>query len=269
MKIFSIYAVFAILFFTVVTKAADYGIFMVVKGDIKIQKLDNQSQVAKVGLKVAVGDTIVSAIDSRAKIVMSDRNVINISPSTKLKIEKYTSGTDKNVELSLSEGKVRTNVEQEYDGEKTKFLIKTPTAVAGVRGTQFITSYDVKTKVTEIVTLKGQVAFTSLTAKNAGAANTVLVQKGESSSMADGQVPEKPKAVSKDDLKSMDRDSSGGKEAKDKPNDKSSVDSPPPPPPPQPKPPGGGNCPPMCGPPPPPPVINKPPKIIVTPVKGG
>lgn len=284
---------FVSLFFCLTSYAADSGLFMVVKGDIKVQKSDSQMQVAKVGLKVAVGDTIISAADSRAKIVMLDHNVINISPSTKMKIEKYTTGADKNVELSLIEGKVRSNVEQEYDGEKTKYLIKTPTAVAGVRGTQFITSFDAKTKITEIVTLKGQVSFTSLVAANTSAANsTVLVKKGEASSMNEGQVPDKPKPVAADVLKAIDRDTSGGRDAKgakgddsdssgndkkgDKKGDKKDDRKDPPPlidkgdfhpdqvptpPPPPPKVPTVG-CPPIC---PPPPINNGPAKVKVTP----
>lgn len=201
------FAVFFILVLSVFCKASDYGVFMVVKGDVKVIKTDNQNQAAKVGLKVNVGDTIISAADSRAKIVMSDRNVISISPMTTLKISKYVTGADKNVELNLSEGKVRTNVEQEYDGEKSQFLIKTPSAVAGVRGTQFITSYDSKSKVTEVVTLRGQVAFTNLAAKDFRSANTVLIKKGEASSLSQDQAPEKPKQVPKETLKSIDRES--------------------------------------------------------------
>ncbi|MBC7467325.1 MAG: FecR domain-containing protein [Bdellovibrio sp.] len=203
---------------------AGSGQFLIVKGEVKVKKADDQMQVAKVGLKVVPGDTIISGVDSRAKIVMSDRNVISISPSTTLKIEKYSTEKDKddkNVELSLSEGKVRSDVKQEYDGEKTKYLIRTPTAVAGVRGTQFITSFDSKTNVTEVITLTGKVAFTSI-----ATSSMVEVGKGQSSSMKKDQSPEAPKIVPSDTLKSIDLEA-GGKESKDKDSkgkDKGAVD---------------------------------------------
>ncbi len=202
------------LVFLSIAARADYGMFMVVKGDVKVQNGNNQANAAKVGLKVAVGDTIISGADSRAKIVMSDRNVISISPSTQIKIEKYQTGANRNVELSLSEGKVRNNVEQEYDGEKTKFLIKTPTAVAGVRGTQFVTSYDVKMKITDVVTLKGQVAFSNLTSSA-----TVLVNKGEQSTMKKDQAPDKPKIAAPEILKSIDHDFSDAKTKSEDPKE--------------------------------------------------
>lgn len=193
-------------------QAAMYGKFMVVKRDVKVRKKDGKESAAKVGASVYPGDTIVSGKDSRAKIVMSDRNVIHISPDTVLKIKKYTNkGKIKNVELQLDQGKVRNNVENKYDGEKSKFIIKTPTAVAGVRGTQFITSFAKRTRVTEVVTLKGAVTFKSLK----GNAKPVVVNKGFRSSAGEGQVAKPPQKVPKSALRSIDRETSGRKPPKE------------------------------------------------------
>ena len=72
------------------------GLIMVVKGDIKVTSKDGKTEAAKVGKKVSQGDTIVAGPDARAKIVMSDKNVINVSPDTKIVIEKYENdGKDK------------------------------------------------------------------------------------------------------------------------------------------------------------------------------
>lgn len=198
---------------------AEGGKFLVVKGEVKVQKADNQTIPAKIGSQVQVGETVITGNDSRAKIVMPDRNVISISPSTTMKIEKYTTGADKNVELTLSEGKVRSDVKNNYDGEKTQYLIKTPTAVAGVRGTQFITSFDSKTNVTEVITFKGTVALSSVTGS---APATVLVNKGQSSTVKKDSAPEPPKAVPTDRLKSMDKES-GGKDTAAQPKESGSA----------------------------------------------
>lgn len=180
---------------------------MVVKGDIAITTSKQQKQKVKVGDKVFPGDIVESAKESRAKIVMSDRNVINISPDTKLEIQKYENdGNNKNVEMNLLQGKVRNNVEQKYDGEKNKFLIKTPTAVAGVRGTQFFTSFDPGTKITAVVTLRGAVSLAPINVTS-GNMKPVLVQKGESTTMAAGANPEPPKALPKEELKKIDQES--------------------------------------------------------------
>lgn len=184
---------------------------MVVKGEVSVESKKTGTFKAKVSSKVYAGDIVTTGIEGRAKIVMSDRNVLNISTDTKLTINKYendsTTGV-KNVDIDLSKGKLRSNVEQKYDGEKSQFLIKTPTAVAGVRGTQFLTSFDPATRKTEIVTFKGAVA---LSIPGSGAP-PVMVKKGESSSVSQGQsVPEAPKPMKKEDLDQVNKNSNSAK----------------------------------------------------------
>lgn len=203
--------VFCLVLFTpalILANASSYGLFMVVKGDIKVINAQNQSNAVKVGSKIHPGETVVSGAEARAKIVMSDRNVINISPGTTLKIEKYENNPktgEKNVLLNLQDGKARTNVEQKYDGEKSKFQIRTPTAVAGVRGTQFLVSFDSSTRMTQVVTLRGAVTFASVDA--GAAAQAVMVKKGESTSVAPGAAaPEPPKVLPKEELRRLDQE---------------------------------------------------------------
>lgn len=198
---------FALLLAMPLMSHALQGLFMVVKGDVKMAVGDGQPLAVKVGTKINVGDTVVTGEDSRAKIVMSDRNVINISPNTKLVIEEYTNdGRTKNVKLSLLSGKIRNNVEQKYDAKTNKFEVRTPTAVAGVRGTQFITSYDIKSKQTEVITLFGQVELRTI---NAGLVSklSVNIAKGEvSRAEAAAAVPKPPEKVPKNTLKEIDRE---------------------------------------------------------------
>lgn len=188
-----------------------YGIFMIVKGSVEVESTKTGKAVAKVGAKVYPGDKISTQKDARAKIVMSDRNVMNLSPESVVTIVKYENDPKsnvKNVELELSQGKVRNNVEQKYDGDKSKFIIKTPTAVAGVRGTQFLTSFDVKTRMTEIVTFKGAVQMAPVLANGQTSSNFVLIKKGESSSVKQGQeIAEPPKAMPKEEVKKADKES--------------------------------------------------------------
>lgn len=190
--------------------SSQFGLFMVVKGDVKIIKSDKKESVAKVGSKIEEGETVLTGADSRAKIVMSDRNVIYVSPDTKMEITKYVNDNKsgvKGVELKLDQGRIRNNVEQIYDGNKNKFEVKTPTAVAGVRGTQFVTSYDRKTQSTRVVTIVGQVNFTSLlNGRPVGA--TMEVKKEETSSVGGAGVPaETPQTMPKNEIQEIDRSS--------------------------------------------------------------
>jgi hypothetical protein len=183
------------------------GVFMVVKGDIKISSKSGKTEPAKIGTKVTEGDTVQSGHDSRAKIVMTDKNVLNISPDSKLTIEKYQNNGDaKNVELKVEFGKVRASVEQKYDGDKSKFNIRTPTAVAGVRGTDFMMGYNSQTRISEIVTFSGMVAVGQL-GIGGTVSKPVYVPPGHSTLVGDGKPPESPKAVPASDLKQMNQDS--------------------------------------------------------------
>ena len=177
------------------------GVMMVVKGDIKVTSKDGKTDAGKVGRKVGSGDMITSGADSRAKIVMADKNVINVSPDSKIMIEKYENdGKDKkNVELNVLYGKVRASVEQKYDGEKSKFNIKTPSAVAGVRGTDFMAGFNPSTKVTQVITFSGTVAVGTL-GPGGTIRNPVFVQPGQMAQIGMGQSATQPTSVPKEEL---------------------------------------------------------------------
>ncbi|MEY4617089.1 MAG: hypothetical protein RJB66_2049 [Pseudomonadota bacterium] len=200
---------FTIAFFVVLLVPAAFadtsGTFTVVKGDVQITSKSGLTEKAKIGKKVVPSDTIVAGKDARAKIVMADKNIINISPDTKLILEKYIydpAKGDKQVTLDIAYGKVRATVEQKYDGEKNKFNIKTPTAVAGVRGTDFLTGYTPGKKETKIITFEGQVAV-GTPGPQGQIMNPVFVNPGQMTTAVQGAPPSVPAAVPKDEMKQL------------------------------------------------------------------
>jgi len=80
--------------------------------------------------------------------------------------------------LDLARGEVRANVNRKYSGQSGEtFEVKTKNAVAGVRGTVFVTRFDAKLGKSEIATIKGAVEV-----RNAlGGANmaAVMVKPGQ------------------------------------------------------------------------------------------
>lgn len=187
---------------------AEQGVFWIVKGKVWIEGANSKKQ-AQIKSIIQAGETVITENDSRAKIVMSDRNIINVSPNTKLKIETYINENGKrNVSLNLIEGKVRNNVEQKYDSQNNKFEIRTATAVAGVRGTQFLTTFDKATRRTEVITFKGEVYFRSLISEKTDLTDdAVIVAKGKKSESDDGQPPTKPFKLPDGEFKQIDKDS--------------------------------------------------------------
>lgn len=187
-----------------------HGILRVVKGEVKIKSAKTNSEVrARIGEKVFPKDVIITGKDARAKIVMVDNNEINVSPESQIEIQNYEydpSAGKKEVLLNVIYGKVRSKVEQKYDGKTSKFQIKTPSAVAGVRGTDFLTSYSPSNNQSSIVTFHGKVEF-GLPGPNNTIMNPVFVTPGTQASNTGAAAPTPPTPVAKSELAKMDNDS--------------------------------------------------------------
>lgn len=200
-------------FFTFVNaaQAADvHGVLRVVKGDVQIKAVkDGATTKARLGGKIFPKDTIITGKDARAKIVMTDNNEINVSPDSQLVLQSYVYEPEKgkkDVLLNVIYGKVRSKVEQKYDGKNSQFQVKTPSAVAGVRGTDFMTSFNNLTGTSQVVTFEGEVAF-----GKPGPGNTIVgqvsVQPGQMSIVSPGQPPAAPTALPKSQLAQIDNES--------------------------------------------------------------
>lgn len=203
--------VFAFAFFSTSAQAQQvYGELKVVKGDVSIKSgRDMKVTKAAIGMRVFPSDTIKTGKDSRAKILMVDKNEINISPESEIVLQKYVydpAAGKKDVLLNVLTGKVRSKVEQKYDGTTTKFQVKTPSAVAGVRGTDFLTSFNSNTRQSQVVTFHGKVEFGQPGAGGA-ISNPVMVTPGQMSTAAAGAAPSAPIEMPKQQLASMDKES--------------------------------------------------------------
>lgn len=118
------------------------------------------------GMKVFAGDKIVTAEDGRVRIRFPELSEIFISPISSLVItdaliEKRAGPSKRTIMLELQMGRVRSRVQGRYDDGESKFEIKTRSAVAGVRGTEFVVSYEQTDSQwkTEVRTLKGEVSL--------------------------------------------------------------------------------------------------------------
>jgi hypothetical protein len=193
--------------------AGAVGTLMVVKGKVWIIDGKGKKSKARVGKKIKAKDTIECETDSRAKLVMLDKNIIHISPESKISLAKYEfdpKAKKKDVLIDVLYGKVRSNVKQKYDGDQSKFQVKTKAAVAGVRGTDFLGGYNAKSNKAQFVTFSGAVEVGTV-GKNGKIINAVILPPGQMVTAGNGQI-NKPEKVSKQDLNDMNNDSSGGEE---------------------------------------------------------
>jgi len=116
---------------------------------------------------VSSGVVIVTQEKSFVRLMFIDKSQMNIGPNSEMKIEQFGGG-DAGV-IDLVKGKIRSQVSKDYlqqkDKDKSKIFIKTPNAVMGIRGTDFMISTNGIN--TSAVLFEGEVVFEKL-APNAG-----------------------------------------------------------------------------------------------------
>lgn len=179
------------------------GVFEVAKGDVKVQSGPKIS-VAAQGTKICSGDSVITADQARAKIKMEDGNELNVSPNSKIVLENYQYDPGQNkkkVLLNVLKGKIRAATREENmyndkskDGQANSFQVKTKSAVAGVRGTDFLTSFDTSNGRSEIITFRGKVEVGRL-GPGGAILNAVQVGVGQTTVIMMGKSPEPPKTV--------------------------------------------------------------------------
>jgi hypothetical protein len=181
--------------------AASQGEAFVVRGEAR--------QPARVGLEVRVGDLLETGHKGRLKVLLTDDSVLSLGGSTKLAVEQhlFEPGRARETHLKLMGGRARALVQQVVGGSRAKFEISTGTAVAGVRGTEFVVEKG-EGQAERVVTLSGSVQW------QAAGGQPVLVAAGEGSAL-DGERVGRPAALASAELKQVkaETDADSGPEA--------------------------------------------------------
>ena len=100
-----------------------------------------QMNFLKAGDKLYKGAIVNTGSNGAVKLLMTDRTIIDLGPSSLFKMNDYQLGKnvgDRNVDLSLDYGQVRASVNEKITSNKGKFTIRTKAATMGVRGTEFV-----------------------------------------------------------------------------------------------------------------------------------
>ncbi len=108
-----------------------------ITGEVSIIRKADQAEPLKLYDPVFEGDTLQTGADGRIKVLLSDDSVITLSPGTKLKVRTQTfnrAEAKRESFFELMQGRLRAAVARYSSRHTNSFQIKTPTAVAGVRG---------------------------------------------------------------------------------------------------------------------------------------
>src|SRR5690606_28070150 len=140
--------------------------------------------------------SVATSLSGRASIKFPGGEELHISPKSRLVISAMESDEaekKKKALMNLLNGKVRANIPPgSYKSSSTQFRIKSETAVAGVRGTQFVMSYSSQTKQSEVVTLRGAVEVGKPTGRGFGFSNPVMVRAGQKTIATPQAAPSAP-----------------------------------------------------------------------------
>lgn len=134
------------------------GNIATVSGQAEVGRSGNFT-AATAGMSVQLGDELRTK-DGRMRVVFQDDSVLNLAENTTLTVDDQVfqpeQGTFKSL-MKVIRGKVRATVGSVYQKPGAEYEIETPTAVAGVRGTTFIVSYDENDNTTEVLGVRGKV----------------------------------------------------------------------------------------------------------------
>ena len=169
--------------------AEDVGAVAALEGTAEVQRGGTWSALAP-GASVQLGDHVRTAAASRLKLLFRDDSVLNLAERSELVIDEQVAGAAPTSSFSLLLGKVRAVVNDRYSAKGAAFEVKSPTAIAGVRGTSFIAGYDQSRDETQIVGLEHTTVVRGVADPNG--TKQVKVGPGQSTTIGRGKMPTLP-----------------------------------------------------------------------------
>ena len=126
------------------TSAADIGQIKVSRGAVTIER-SAQTQPATVGMRLQASDIVKTGADSSVGISMRDNSLLSLGPNSMLSLDRYE--FDSTTNRGAFDASLRTGSLAVVSGRIAKqspeaVTVRTPYAVLGVRGTEFVVSAD-------------------------------------------------------------------------------------------------------------------------------
>ncbi len=136
----------AVLAFAVVglARAEDIGRIKVTKGTVHVER-DGARVPAAVGMPVRQSDTVVTGADGAAGITFSDNSLLSAGPNSVLVLDRYA--FDRTTHAGHFDASLKKGTLAVVSGKMVKqtpgaMRVRTPAAIMGVRGTDFVVQVD-------------------------------------------------------------------------------------------------------------------------------
>jgi hypothetical protein len=128
--------------------ASDAGLIKVSKGNVQIER-NGAKMAAPVGASVQTSDVITTGADGSAGITFTDNSLVSVGPNTVFAIDKYRFDSTTHAgefEGSLKKGRLAAISGKMVKASPESMKIRTPSAIMGVRGTEFVVQVDEEKK---------------------------------------------------------------------------------------------------------------------------
>ncbi|MBI3543255.1 MAG: FecR domain-containing protein [Deltaproteobacteria bacterium] len=125
--------------------------------DVKVRNAQG-TLVASVGDSLYTADHVLTGAGQSVAITLKDESEIVVGPSSDLVVKDIATPQRHSTRLSLLYGMLHTWVKQHYSSDQP-FVVETPTAAMGVRGTEFVVEHDPKAGQSQVHTLDGTVSL--------------------------------------------------------------------------------------------------------------
>ena len=134
----------AALGFAGTAMAADIGLVKVAKGSVQIQRGAAKIPAA-VGTGLQTADVVITGADGSAGITFTDNSLVSVGPNSVFAIDKYRFDTTTHAgefEGNLRQGRLAAVSGKMVKQSPDSMKIRTPSAIMGVRGTEFVVEVD-------------------------------------------------------------------------------------------------------------------------------
>jgi hypothetical protein len=134
----------AALCLAMAASAAEIGQIKVSKGQVTIGR-EGRTLPGTIGSRLQPGDIVSTGVDGSVGITMDDDSLLSAGPSSVLSLDRYVFDPTTNqgrLDASLNKGTLAVISGRIAKQSPDAMTVRTPTAVLGVRGTEFVVSAD-------------------------------------------------------------------------------------------------------------------------------
>lgn len=128
--------------------ASDVGQVKTAKGTVHVER-DGKRLPASVGMPIRQSDALVTGADGSVGVTFSDNSLLSTGPNSVLVVDRYSFDSTTHAgrfDASLKKGTLAVVSGKMVKQSPNAMKVRTPAAIMGVRGTEFVVQVEEPTK---------------------------------------------------------------------------------------------------------------------------